>query len=169
MFIRVGEAPLDKARGPWQNPDMASFPFSDAPKRPQQDIPGCDEPLPQSVRHGLALFNRGAYYRCHDVLEEAWRAEEREVRWLYQGILQLAIALYHIQRGNGRGAMTMLARADGKFARLPDICQGVDVASLRMDIHMVRQQLQRLGPDGIHAFPEALFPRIFYPDDMAKK
>ena len=49
----------------------------------------------------LDRFNEGDYYTCHDLLEELWM-EERHNKFL-QGLLQLAVALYHAELGNLRG------------------------------------------------------------------
>jgi CheY-like chemotaxis protein len=132
--------------------------------QPQADAAGCEEPLPELARKGLILFNQGAFYRCHDALEAAWVAERRDCRRLYQGILQLAIALHHIQQGNYRGAMKMFGRAEDKFARLPDRCQGIDVARLRRITRELHATLRELGPERMDVFPADRYPTIPLPD-----
>ena len=128
--------------------------------QPPEDAPGCDEPLSDLAREGIALFNQGQYYKCHDALEEAWFAERRACRDLYQGILQLAIALHHLQQGNFTGADKVFRRAINKFQRLPDRCQGVDVARLHSITRELRNHLLELGPEGVDQFPQELFPVI---------
>ncbi len=113
----------------------------------------CHDPAPELVHEGVALFNQGAYYRCHDALEEAWRREGRPCRRLYQGILQLGIAIYQARRGNVRGAEKMFVRARKKFEGLPDRCQGVDVARLRTLTAQLQSQLDELPPDRFPQFP----------------
>ncbi len=128
----------------------------------QEDPTGCrDRPSPVALE-GLALFDRGAYYECHELLEEAWRAEPRPCRDLYQGVLQFGIAMYHIRRGHYAGAMKMLRRAEHNLRNVPALCLGIDVARLRAALQEVRDTLQALGPERIHEFPETLFPRIPY-------
>ena len=123
-------------------------------------ITGCEEAPGERVRHGLRLFNQGQYFECHEVLEEAWFADQRPCRDLYQGILQLAVALHHIEEGNFRGAAKMLRRAMEKLQRLPDVCQGVSVALLRERIRRLQRALFDLGPDRLQEFPRDLFPGI---------
>ena len=94
-------------------------------------FPCCFQVPPPRVREGVALFNRGAFFECHEMLENAWREESAPCRFLYQGMLQLGVAFYHIQQGNRPGALKVLKRAADKFDRLPDHCQGIDVARLR--------------------------------------
>ncbi len=126
----------------------------------REGVTGCEEPLPALAREGIALFNRGAYFEAHEVLEEAWRAESRPCRALYQGILQLGVALYHIEQGNVPGARKVLQRAERKLASLPDWCQGVDVEALRRHVRTLRSALRSIGPDNVQEFPRTLFPSI---------
>ena len=120
----------------------------------------CAEPLPELVRAAIALFNEGHYYKCHDALEEAWRQDERPGRELYQGLLQVGIAYYQIERGNYRGALKMLLRARQWLEPLPDACRGVDVAALRADADRVHAALVALGAAGLQEFDRALFRPI---------
>ena len=106
----------------------------------------CGQPLPPLAAEGIALFNRGEYYRQHDLLEEQWMATEGPVRDLYRAILQVGVAYYQIERGNYRGALKMLQRSVQWLHWLPDSCQGVDVARLKRDSYGLRSALQRLGP-----------------------
>ena len=116
----------------------------------------CAEPLPELARDAIILFNEGDYYHCHDALEEAWRRDERPGRELYQGLLQVAIAYYQIERGNYRGALKMLLRARQWLEPLPDICRGVDVAGLRQDANRVYEALASPDAARLEAFDRAL-------------
>ncbi|MCO6453243.1 MAG: DUF309 domain-containing protein [Caldilineales bacterium] len=130
---------------------------------PSSIVQGCDDMPNELVRRGLELFNQGQYYRCHDSLEQAWVEDRRACRDLYQGILQFAVALHHIERANYAGADKMFRRAINKFQRLPNACQGINVAALLDSSRMLRQRLLSLGPDRVTEFPRELFPRIIYP------
>ena len=122
-------------------------------QRPES-LEGCDDHPGPLVRQGIEEFNAGEYYECHETLETAWRAESRPCRAMYQAILQLGVALYHLQRENEEGARKVLLRALGKFQQLPDRCQGVDIAAL----HAFAQQLLQALQEGRHV-PDAV-PRI---------
>jgi len=127
---------------------------------PFEDTPGCGDEANARVRKGVELFNQGRYYDAHDALEQAWFADRRPCRDLYQGLLQLGIALHHIEQDNYRGADKMLLRATSKFQRLPSPCQGIDVVALLEQCRNLRQTLLALGPDQIDLFPRQLFPTI---------
>ncbi|MCS7062084.1 MAG: DUF309 domain-containing protein [Anaerolineae bacterium] len=120
----------------------------------------CQESLPELAAHGIEAFNAGAFYEQHEMLEAAWRAESRPVRQLYQGILQVGVAYYQIQRHNYVGARKMFQRAWQYLVTLPDVCQGVDVAQLRCDARAAQDELERLGPERIADFPASLFRPI---------
>ena len=120
----------------------------------------CAEPLPELARSGIELFNQGAYYKCHDALEEAWMLDQGPGRDLYRGILQVGIAYYQIERGNFRGAVKMLLRVRQWLEPLPAICRGVDVAGLRADAERVYSALVADGADRLAEFDRSLFRPI---------
>lgn len=125
-------------------------------------LAGCQEPLPPLAQEGITLFNQGQYYKCHDSLEEAWRQDERPGRELYQGILQVGIAIFQIQRGNYRGAVKMLMRVQQWLQPLPDVCRGVNVARLRQNVDLIQETVNQLGPDRLDEFDENLVQEIEY-------
>ncbi len=61
-----------------------------------------------ALEEGIRLFNEGWFYDCHEVLEEMWIGDRSEFRELYQGLIKLAVALYHAQMGNFLGARKVL-------------------------------------------------------------
>lgn len=120
----------------------------------------CNEALPPLAVDGVERFNRGEYYRQHDLFEELWMATKGPVRDLYRAILQVGVAYYQIERGNYRGALKMLQRSVQWLYLLPDACQGVNVAQLRRDSYAVRSELQRLGPDRLDELDRSLIKKI---------
>lgn len=116
----------------------------------------CAQPLTDLARRGIALFNEGAYYKCHDDLEEAWRQDDTPGRDLYQGILQVGIALYQVERGNYRGAVKMLLRVRQWLEPLPAVCRGVNVARLRTNVESYYTAVTTLGPNAISQFDWSL-------------
>lgn len=120
----------------------------------------CDEPPPRLLLEGVAQFNRGEFFEQHETLEDLWRAEAREVRRLYQGILQVGVAMYHIGRENHHGAMHMLTRGPDYLRPFAPACQTVDVSDLLAQAARVRAEVERLGPDGLDRFDWSLTPRV---------
>jgi len=117
----------------------------------------CEESLPDLALSGIEKFNQGAYYACHDDLEEAWRQDNSPGRDLYRGLLQIAVAYYQIERGNYRGATKMLLRMRQWLAPMPPVCRGVNVGKLLEDATAVQEALSTLGPEKISEFDHTFF------------
>ena len=69
----------------------------------------CHESPPGQLLLGIRQFNGQEWFECHETLEILWLKETGEVRDLYQGIIQIAIALHHWRNGNFGGAVSLLA------------------------------------------------------------
>src|SRR3982074_1358618 len=106
----------------------------------------CDEPPPPRLLEGIAQFNRGEFFEQHETLELLWRAERRDVRYLYQGILQIGVAFHPLRRLNHHGTVYMLTRGPNYLAPFAPRCQRVDVAALLRDAAAALQEVERLGP-----------------------
>ncbi len=109
----------------------------------------CSAPLPSRVIEGLHLFNAGQYFECHEELEQAWREEHEEIRFLYQGILQAAVIYLHMRRGNFMGAIKVYKRCIKYLRAWPASCRGINVKKLRTDLTQAVQCWQELGPTRI--------------------
>ena len=59
-------------------------------------------------RRGVALFNGVRYWHAHEAWETLWRAAPEDERDFYQGLIQVAAGLLHLQRRNSRGARNKL-------------------------------------------------------------
>src|SRR6267142_5657292 len=112
----------------------------------------CDELPPFLLLEGIAQFNRGEYFEQHETLERLWRAEERHVRLLYQGILQIGVAFHHLRRLNHHGTVYMLTRGPAYLAPFAPRCQRIDVAALLRDAAAARRAVERLGPGRLAEF-----------------
>jgi CheY-like chemotaxis protein len=121
---------------------------------------GWDAPLSDAARHGIEEFNRGDYFEQHEHLEHAWMAEKRPVREMYQGILQVGVALLQIERSNWAGAIKMFRRGLPRLRDLPPVCQGVDVAAFRSAAESIHAEITALGPEGLATFDRTAFPHI---------
>src|SRR5438270_3892491 len=120
----------------------------------------CNEPPPPQLLAGVEQFNRGEYFEQHETLELLWRAERRDVRRLYQGILQIGVAFHHLRRLNHHGTVYMLTRGSGYLAPFAPRCQSVDVEALLNDAATALREVDRLGPDRLDLFDWRLAPRV---------
>jgi len=120
--------------------------FADAAYESEM-IDQCSQPLPPEAYQAIEKFNRGEYYKQHDLLEALWMQETGPVRDLYRAILQVGIAYFQVMRGNRGGALKMVLRSIQWFHVLPDVCHGVDVAALRADALRLRDALTNWPED----------------------
>lgn len=116
--------------------------------------------MPPELLRGIAQFNRREFFACHETLEDLWRAEPGPVRDLYQGILLVGVAFYHVERRNLAGARKSLGRGIALLQRLESPCQGVPVAALLAQARAAAEALERLGPDRLDAFDPSRIPVI---------
>jgi uncharacterized protein len=123
-------------------------------------VSACDEPPPFLLLAGIAQFNRREYFGQHETLERLWRAEDRQVRYLYQGILQIGVAFHHLRRLNHHGTVYMLTRGMGYLAPFAPRCQRVDVAALIADARAALTEVEQLGKDRLSEFDWTLAPTV---------
>jgi hypothetical protein len=124
-------------------------------------VPGsCLQPCPPGLLQGIAEFNRGDFYQCHDTLEELWAAEPQPIRHLYQGILQIGVAFYHLKAQRYRAVVTLLTSGSSYLEPFAPICLGVDVARLLDGAARCMHHVEQLGPEGLNTFDWSLVPRI---------
>jgi predicted metal-dependent hydrolase len=122
----------------------------------------CSEPPPAALIAGIEQFNAREFYECHETLEGIWLAEPGRIRTLYQGILQVGVAFYHLRRGNFRGATSLLESGIAYLRPFAPECLGVNVQKLIDGASRAAAELQRLGKERMTEFDENLIPRIEY-------
>ena len=102
---------------------------------PEQPAPGRTPPLDpaeaeRAFRRGIALFNGVRYWHAHEEWERLWRAAPDAERDFYQGLIQVAAGLLHLQRKNLRGARTKLTEGLERLKPYQPAHQGVFVNEL---------------------------------------
>lgn len=131
---------------------------------PVRYLEGWDEsPAPavrEAVLMGIAAFNRGDYFMQHEHFEEAWIAEQRPIRMLYQGILQIGVAFLLIERNNWPGAIKTFRRGLPRLRDLPPICQGMHIGMLYAQAAAIHAEISAPGPRQMNQFDRNRFPKI---------
>lgn len=97
-------------------------------------------------QEAVALFNAGDWYACHDGFEELWHETLGPSRPVLQGILQIAVAHLHLERGNRRGATVLLGEGLGRLQGCEPWALGLDLVSLR-SASQARLTALQLGED----------------------
>ncbi len=91
---------------------------------------------------GLLFFNSGSYYQAHEEWEDLWRVTQGPLRILYQGLIQAAVGLHHLQRGNESGARSQIGKSIGHLANFQDNPHFIDTASLIERLQEIRSDMR---------------------------
>ena len=119
----------------------------------------CGSTPPEELLLAVRQFNEGEWFECHETLEELWVGTQGELRDFYQGFLQLAVALHHLQDGNLKGALFLLESGGGMLRRVPVVCQGVDAAGLAVAAAKLHQAVLERGEELVAGLPAELVPK----------
>ena len=97
------------------------------------------------LAEGINFFNAGLYFEAHERWEDLWRISEGPLRLFYQGLIQAAVGLHHLSRGNLNGARAQITKSVGKLEQYPDrFCQ-IDNEKLVGDLKGILE-CGELGP-----------------------
>lgn len=90
----------------------------------------------------MALFNGVRYWHAHEAWETLWRAAPDEERDFFQGLIQLAAGLLHLQRRNVRGARNKLAEGLAKLRPYQPTHHGIVISELVGRCERIAEQLE---------------------------
>lgn len=93
-----------------------------------------DPDLPQKFeadfREGIEHFNACRFWESHESWERIWLVADPTIRPFIQGLIQIAAALHHVQRGTPRGAVRLVDAALHKLAPYPESFLRIERTSL---------------------------------------
>ncbi|MDG2991405.1 DUF309 domain-containing protein [Candidatus Synechococcus calcipolaris G9] len=101
--------------------------------------------FPDAFWRAIAQFNQKDYYACHDTLEDLWMEAIEPERSFYQGLLQLAVACYHLSQGNRRGAILLLGEGMKRLKPYGADYAHLNIAQLRQQAQSLQRELQQSG------------------------
>jgi hypothetical protein len=113
------------------------------------------ESVPQVLLEFLARFNCAEFWESHEVLEVPWRENRSE---FYKGLILFASAFVHVQRGNPRGILAQLGKAERHLEGYRPTYLGVNVDALLTHSVRCREIVARSAEPGV-AWAD-LIPRI---------
>lgn len=105
------------------------------------------EVIPKEFWEGVEQFNSGQFYACHDTLEALWMEASEPDKTFYQGVLQIAVGLYHFGNQNWRGAAILLGEGNNRLRRYPEVYSGIDVDELLDKSLTVLKTIQMAKPE----------------------
>ena len=107
------------------------------------------EDLPDEFWRAIDEFNQGDFYACHDTLEAIWIEAPSSDKNFFQGILQIAVALYHLNHHNWRGAVILLGEGLNRLRHYQPDEGGIDLEQLQDEASDLLKALQTLGADRV--------------------
>jgi len=69
----------------------------------------------ESLEEAINLFNNQEWYEAHDAFEDIWNDLVGDERQIVQGILQVSVSQYHLNKGNLNGAMILIGEGLGRI------------------------------------------------------
>jgi uncharacterized protein len=116
--------------------------------------------LAAALRKSALLFNHHLFFEVHEVLEAQWVHEGGEVKLFLQGLIQVAVAFYHLQRGNLRGALSLLHEGLEKIRVHQPAFLGVALQDFVAGVTACREELVRLGAEQLAQFQPGMIPQM---------
>jgi predicted metal-dependent hydrolase len=116
--------------------------------------------LPEEVRRGVVLFEAGLYFACHEYFETLWGRTGDKASDLYQGIIQVAVAMRHLESHNVRGAIILLRYGMGRLQRYPAVYQGLPLAAWLERLETLLTHLETLPTPTAYQFDARHVPRM---------
>ncbi len=115
---------------------------------------------------GIEQFNQQNFYACHDTLEAVWLEACPTEKNFYQGILQIAVAHYHLANHNWQGSVILLGEGIRRLKAFRPAHQGIETENLLQTSAALLAELQAITPDHLPQWlrdvePEKLAPQIY--------
>ncbi len=111
---------------------------------------------PDEFWQGVEQFNQRQFYACHDTLEAIWMEASEPDRKFYQGILQIAVAFYHLGNQNWQGAVILMSEGINRLRGYQPDYRGIDVAGFLAQTTEILKRLQEAGPDQVAVIAQQL-------------
>ena len=90
----------------------------------------------------LNLFNNQKWYEAHDAFEDIWNTVDGDERQIIQGILQVSVSQFHLNKGNINGATILLGEGLGRIKNRINIDLGIDLESFCKCLEELLKKLQ---------------------------
>jgi predicted metal-dependent hydrolase len=117
-----------------------------------------DVSLDTALAQAAILFDARLYFEVHELLEPHWMRGEGDERLALQGLIQVAVGLYHLGNGNTAGASALLH--DGIAKLLDREAMGVQLGAFAHALVGCLADVNRLGPQATASFDWSRVPRF---------
>ncbi len=112
------------------------------------------------LQKSVLLFNHHLFFEVHEVLEPQWMKEQGEIKRFLQGLIQIAVAFYHLGRGNLAGTRSLLHEGLIKIAPHAPACLGLELRDFIAGLEKCQQVISGLSPETYKQFSPDVIPRM---------
>jgi uncharacterized protein len=113
------------------------------------------------LAEALEMFNHQEFYACHDRLEVMWMDASYPEKTFYQGLLQIAVGLYHLGNRNWNGSKILLGEGISRLRDFQPEYMGVNVTKLIQESANLLGIMQKSGKEELDSLTLKL-PEIDY-------
>ncbi len=118
-----------------------------------------NEDIPQEFWQGVTEFNQQEFYACHDTLEALWMEASEPQKKFYQGVLQIAVGLYHLSQKNWKGAVILMGEGLGRLDYYQPDYSGINVEQFMDETSQLLKALQNAGAENVEMFLSLMQPQ----------
>src|SRR5438477_9940125 len=94
------------------------------------------------LTEGINFFNTGRYFEAHESWEDLWRVTRGPLRLFYQGLVQAAVGMHHLSRGNQNGGRAQITKSLAKLEEYPPRFCRIDNARLATELRNILESGQ---------------------------
>ncbi|MEM9212880.1 MAG: DUF309 domain-containing protein [Cyanobacteria bacterium P01_F01_bin.150] len=107
--------------------------------------------IPPEFWQGVEEFNTKDFYACHDTWEAIWLEAIEVDRNFYQGLIQIAVGLYHLRNHNWQGCVILMGEGLQRLgAYQPDYFE-IEVTPFIESVQYLLQAIQQAGPENVES------------------
>jgi uncharacterized protein len=115
---------------------------------------------------GVEEFNDQFFFEAHDTWEELWGETTGPHRLFYQGLIQAAVAFYHLSHGNYKGACSQFAKSIAKLEQYLPTYHNVETQPLVERLRECLRNAESLRDGGHVPVDGGTIPRIQFCDNV---
>jgi predicted metal-dependent hydrolase len=99
-----------------------------------------------ALAEGLACYHRGEFFAAHEHWEAVWLLAAEPEKSFLQALIQMSSACHHRQRGNLKGAASLMRKSLGRLELCSADFGGIGVSAVRLAAGEWLRALERGTP-----------------------
>jgi uncharacterized protein len=87
------------------------------------------------------------YFECHEIMEEFWLQNKRDVKWL--ALIQIAVAVYHERQKNFPGSLRLYRKVLHHLRSNKNLFEGLDIHHGDLE-YLIKSRIKNILHDGVY-------------------